>query len=152
MLHPRIYSNRQASMNQNSNTIYSQNTSDSRPLVLVADDDDDNLSLVSYTLHLLNVNHIKVLHSSNLYSLANKYLPDLILLDIVMPEINGIDLAYRLKQNERTSKIPLIAVTGLVQDKYYHLIKKAGFNSYLTKPFLINDLEKIIIRHLSIVC
>jgi CheY-like chemotaxis protein len=133
---------------------YSDNLSDKqnfilRPLILIVDDHEDNLLFMSHILEFLKFNYIKTNSGQELLKLAKQYLPNLILLDIVMPEIDGIELAYRHKKDLITSSIPLIAITGLVHEEQKVRINKAGFNDYLSKPFFIADLETIINRYLN---
>lgn len=69
------------------------------------------------------------------------YLPDLILLDIVLSEINGIEIARILKEDKLTNHIPIIAVTGLALANEREKIQQSGCDDYLCKPFLISELE-----------
>lgn len=119
-----------------------------RLLVLAVDDDDDNLYLLSYTLELLNCEFIGETDGQTALATAKERQPDLILTDIMLPDISGIDLMAQLKQDIRTRHIPVIAVTGLalVEDRAELLSK--GFVDYLSKPYVIDELEAMIKRHL----
>jgi len=136
-------------MNYHSQKLLNKHTFTQRPLIMIADDDEDNLLFMGYLLEFLQFSYLTTSNSQSLLTLAKEYLPDLILLDIVMPKINGIEVAYQLKQNKTTCKIPLIAITGLVEPEHQAKIKEAGFSNYLSKPFLITDLEIMINRYLS---
>lgn len=120
------------------------------PLVLAIDDDLDNLLFISYVLNALNLKYVLANTSGNGISLAINQRPDLILLDIVMPKIDGMEITRRLKQNSVTKDIPIIAVTGLTQIKHREAIEAAGCDDYICKPFLIEDLETKIIRFLNL--
>ncbi|MBE9047250.1 response regulator [Pleurocapsales cyanobacterium LEGE 10410] len=119
------------------------------PLVLVVDDDLDNLIFVGCALDVLNVRSLIADNGKNALDLAMDKLPDLILLDIVMPEIDGIETARMLKKNPLTDHIPIIAVTGLTLPTHLAAIKNAGCNDYICKPFLINKLEAKISYYLN---
>lgn len=75
--------------------------------------------------------------------------PDLILLDIVMPEMNGYDVLRSLKKSAETAKIPVIlcSTKGEDFDKYWGL--KQGANAYLTKPYEVNDLLVLVQEQLA---
>jgi CheY-like chemotaxis protein len=61
-----------------------------------------------------------------------------------LPDINGIELVTRLKQDEFTSKIPIVAVTALARMQDREQILQAGCEDYLSKPYMLNELENII--------
>lgn len=125
-------------------------SSASVPLILVVEDDPDNICLMSYILRSLNVKYIVAKDGKSALDLARDKLPDLILLDVVLPEINGIELASLLKKNPFTASIPIIAVTGLTQPEHKAKIEQAGCESYISKPFVISDLETKIINFLQL--
>ena len=118
------------------------------PLVLVVDDDADNLVFISQVLDILNLKHLATNKAKNALDLAMDKRPDLILLDMVMPELDGIQTTRLLKTNLLTNHIPIIAVTGLTLPKHKSAIKDAGCDDYISKPFLIDNLETKIIKHL----
>ncbi len=120
------------------------------PLVLAIDDDFDNLLFISYILDALNIKYVLANTSGEGISLAINQLPNLILLDIVMPKIDGVEITRRLKQNSFTKDIPIIAVTGLTHTKHIKAIKAAGCDDYICKPFLIEDMEMKIIHFLNL--
>lgn len=116
----------------------------SSPLVLVIDDNDDNLTYACGSLELFNLRHIVASNSQIALDLALEQSPDLILLDIVMPKVDGISLAGDLKRNALTRHIPIIAVTGLAFSHQKEQILNAGCDDYLCKPYLIEELEEKI--------
>lgn len=116
-------------------------SSRSAPLVLIVDDNQDNLLFMSCILDALKLKYLIATNGRNALDLAMDNLPDLILLDIVMPEIDGMEITRLLKRNPLTSHIPVIAVTGLTLPQDQAAIKSAGCEDYLCKPFLINDFE-----------
>lgn len=120
-----------------------------QPLILAVDDDEDNLLLVSYVLKSLQCRYITTTSSRQTLSLATAYLPDLILLDIILPEIDGFEIARTLKQDQLTNNIPIIAVTGLALANQKDEIAKAGCDDYLCKPFLLEQLEAKIAFYLN---
>lgn len=111
------------------------------PLVLVADDNKDNIDLLEFIVEDLNLKCIVAYDGQTAFDLAKDKLPDLILLDIVMPKINGIEVGRFIKRCLLTNHIPIVAVTGLTNPEYLSQIEDAGFDDYLVKPFIIEDLE-----------
>lgn len=120
-----------------------------QPLILVVEDNDDNLLLMSYALESLGCKLICQTDSKTTVLVAKEYQPDLILLDILLPDINGIDLVYDLKQEPLTQKITAIAVTALASAEDRDRILGAGFDDYISKPYMIEDLEAMIRRYLG---
>lgn len=120
-----------------------------RPVILAVDDNEDNLLLVSLAVEqLLNCSSIAASDGETALSLAQRYRPDLILLDIVLPDLNGVEVIERLKQDWQTKTIPIVAVTALAKEEDCDLILAAGCDGYLSKPYMLDDLEKVIYRYL----
>ncbi|MEO0456958.1 MAG: response regulator [Cyanobacteria bacterium P01_A01_bin.114] len=119
------------------------------PLVLVADDDDDSLVLMSYALELLGVTFIATKSGHEAMAISNQYEFSLILLDILLPDADGIQICQWLRQNPRTWQVPVVAVTALAQPADRDRILKAGFTDYLVKPYMLEDLNSLIQRCLS---
>ncbi len=119
------------------------------PLILVVEDNQDNLLLISYALIVFNYTFITAVNAPTTLTLARKYQPDLILLDIVLSGINEVKLIYNLKQNYQTSHIPIIAVTALAMEQDSTGLMRSGCDDYLRKPYLLNDLKNKISQHLS---
>ncbi|MEO1005949.1 MAG: response regulator, partial [Cyanobacteria bacterium J06638_38] len=74
--------------------------------------------------------------------------PDLIILDIRMPNLSGIDLFHMLKCDWLTRNIPVIAVTALAKEQEKKLILDVGFKDYLVKPFYLEELRQSISSHI----
>lgn len=121
----------------------------SRPLVLVVDDHEDNLMLISLAVEqLLECSLITAKDGHTTISLAERYQPDLILLDIVLPELNGIEVIRRLKQHPETKHIRIVAVTALAKIEDCDRILATGCDDYISKPYMLEDLEAVINRYL----
>ncbi|MCC0178258.1 response regulator [Waterburya agarophytonicola K14] len=111
------------------------------PLVLVVDDDPDNLFFIACIIDALNLKCICAQTGGSAIELAINHQPDLILLDMVMPEIDGMEITRRLKNNSFSYNIPILAVTGLTFPKHKEAMKKAGCDDYISKPCSIDELE-----------
>ena len=120
-----------------------------QPLILVVENHDDSLLLMSYTLELLGCQSICQKESSTTVFMAKEYQPDLILLNIFSPGMNGLDCIRYLKQESLTCQIPVVAMTVLTENEDKKHILKAGFDDYIIKPYLIEELAAIIHRLLG---
>ncbi|RMH27012.1 MAG: response regulator, partial [Candidatus Hydrogenedentota bacterium] len=73
-------------------------------------------------------------------ALAEDERPDLIILDIMMPEMSGFEVLQALRQNEATERIPVIMLTGLSDREKIRDALSSGIDYYIVKPFELNDL------------
>lgn len=121
-----------------------------RPLALAIDDNCDNLLVLEYTLDLLGFRFLGETDSLAGLALARQHHPDLILLDILLPDVDGLELVELLQQELPLADTPVIAVTGLASDEDRDRILQSGFTDYLSKPFMLDDLEVIIRRHVRL--
>lgn len=119
------------------------------PLILVVEDHDDSLLLLSYVLESLGCKFICQSDSNTTVLVAQEYQPDLILLDILLPSLNGLEVVQHLKYEPLTSHIPVIAVTALAGREQKQHILRAGFDEYISKPYMLEDLEAILHRLLD---
>ena len=120
-----------------------------QPLILAIDDDEDSLVLLSEVLSSMSCSFITATHGHTALLLAQTYPPALILLDVMLPDFNGIEVVQRLKQNPQTMSIPVIAVTALASSEDRDRLILAGCNDYISKPYMLDDLEVIIHSYLS---
>ena len=126
-----------------------QPPADKRPVVLAVDDNHDNLELLTQILDLFGCECVGAVDGYSALSAAADRLPDLIVLDICLPDIDGIELVKRIKQNPKLINIPIVAVTALAKTEDRDRILEAGCIGYLSKPFNIKDLEQIISHQLN---
>lgn len=116
----------------------------SKKRVMVVDDDPDALSLMEKILTDEGFELIKVSNATEVGLKAAQLAPDLILLDFLMPEINGFEVCKALRENEMTRSIPIMAVTCLTKERDIERIFSSGADEYLPKPFKVDQmLEKV---------
>ena len=120
-----------------------------KALILAVDDNEDNLLLLTQVLMALNCSFITANNGHTAVTMAQSHHPDLILLDIMLPDLSGIEVVERLKQEMQTSAIPIVAVTAMarVEDRERFLL--AGCSDYVKKPYIIDELEAIIHRYIN---
>ncbi len=114
-----------------------------KPCILLIEDDQDMRDLVGGHLEIGGFDVQRAEDGIKGQALALQYTPDLIILDLMLPKVDGLTLCQRLRRDERTAGIPILMLTALAGTKD----KVSGFNSgaddYLTKPF---DLEELQVR------
>lgn len=111
------------------------------PIILAVEDEADNLLLLCHTLILFKFNFITATEGQTALELATKYEIDLVLLDLLLPDTNGFEIASLLRQNKLTQDMPIIAVSGLSKQEDRDRALELGCNDYLLKPYLIDELK-----------
>ncbi len=123
--------------------------SENRKKVLCIEDNSTNMLLVSRIVEAEGHQLIQAEDGPKAIDILESTLPDIILLDINLPGINGLDLAKKFKANDKLKPVPLIATTAqvLVGDRERCL--EAGCDDYLPKPLDIRRLREVLREHLS---
>ena len=118
--------------------------------ILIVDDIPDNLNTLSRTLESFGYNVIAAPGGELALQIAAKTPPDLILLDIIMPGIDGYETCRRLKAEKSTAEIPVIFITA--KDEVDSLVEGflVGGVDYITKPFAENEVRVRVENHLKI--
>ena len=113
---------------------------------LVIDDARVAANTIAQTMELLGY-EAQVAYGPRpaLESLAQR-IPDIILLDINMPGINGVEVCRYLRRDPRTDKVPIIAISSENQEATITEVRQAGANAFLPKPLDIDALEKVLKR------
>ena len=109
--------------------------------ILVIDDDEAINELISVNLELAGYKVLKALNGSRGYALAKQELPDVVVLDVMMPEVDGYTVAKRIRENDDTKDIPILMLTALnmLQNKVQGF--NIGVDDYLVKPFEMEELQ-----------
>lgn len=116
------------------------------PLLLIADDDEDILELLGLRLELAGYEVVRARHGDEALRLALERLPSLALLDVMMPGLDGYEVARRLRGDERTSAMPIILLTARAQASDLVRGLAAGADEHITKPFDARDLMERVDR------
>jgi two-component system cell cycle response regulator DivK len=104
------------------------------PLVLIVDDNDRNRKLAVDVLRASQFRTLEAATAAEGIALASEHLPDVILMDLRLPDLDGLEAARLLRTDPRTSRIPLVAVTALQLDARDDWLFDAGFAGYVVKP------------------
>lgn len=109
--------------------------------ILVIDDDNAINELIKINLELAGYKVIQALDGVKGFALAKQELPNAIILDVMMPEVDGYTVAQRIRQNPSTKDTPILMLTALsqLQDKIIGF--DIGVDDYLTKPFEMEELR-----------
>lgn len=113
-----------------------------RPVVLVADDDPDILTLVRFRLERQGCNVLAATDGQDALDLALEHAPDLALLDVAMPRVDGYELTRLLRANGSTRDMPVILLTARVQEADIERGVEAGADDYVAKPFSLQELGR----------
>ena len=112
------------------------------PLVLIVDDNEMNLKLAGDVLRAAGFRTLEATTGAEGVSLAREHLPDAVLLDLVLPDLAGTDVVRRLRDDLRTGRIPVIALSATLVDPEEEWFRAAGFAGYLAKPFDVDALPR----------
>jgi two-component system cell cycle response regulator DivK len=124
-----------------------RNGSAHRGIILIVEDNELDLKLVKDILDFHHYTTVVTGLGAAALDLARQHHPDLILLDIQLPDISGLEAARRLKADPQTRVIPIIAVTALAMPGDRERILDSGCDDYISKPCNIHTLLALVERH-----
>jgi two-component system, cell cycle response regulator DivK len=116
-----------------------QTTEAAGPLVLIVDDNPRNAKLAGDVLAAAGFRTLEATTGAAAMALADEHLPDVILMDLRLPDMDGTDAARRLVSAPQTASIPVVALTSLTLEDDPAWLRTAGFAGYLEKPI---DVER----------
>lgn len=114
-------------------------------VVLVVDDDARNRKLACDVLERAGIETIEAAGGEEAVALARAHLPDLVLMDLRLPDLDGSEALRRLKSEPATARIPVVAVTAVTGARAALLA--AGFDGYIEKPIDVCGLPAEVRRH-----
>lgn len=120
-----------------------------QPKVLIVDDEPDIVESVKFRLEIENINCIVAYDGEEALTKAKREKPNLILLDIMLPKINGYKVSRLLKFDEAYKHIPIIMLTARTQEKDVKLGEETGADEYVTKPFDMEELVALVKKYLE---
>jgi len=109
-------------------------------LVLIVDDNEKNVKLARDVLRFAGFRTLEARSGGEGVSLAAEHLPDVILMDIRLPDMDGTAALRQLKEQERTARIPVVAVTSFAMKGDREQFLAEGFDGYLEKPISVREL------------
>jgi len=119
-----------------------------KPLVLHADDEELNRDLLKVFLTEFGLDTVSAANGKQAVALAREHMPELIILDVNMPEMDGFEACQSLKNNPETSAIPIIMLTSLELVADIEKAFASGASDYLTKPIETPRLNRLLTKWL----
>ena len=117
--------------------------------ILIVDDEMDLVETVRFPLEVEGYHVLVSYNGEDALDQARKENPDLVLLDLMLPKLDGYEVCRRLKCDDRCKHIPILMLTAKFQEKDKALGMETGANEYITKPFDIRDLLKKVKVYLN---
>jgi CheY-like chemotaxis protein len=117
--------------------------------ILVVEDDPDILRILTQTLGSAGYQVVQAYGGEDALRKVKLHPPDLVLTDLAMPVMSGVELIHQLKKDPATHDIPVVAVTAFVWDGIARSAAEVGCDGFLAKPFKSADLLREVARHFS---
>lgn len=118
-------------------------------LILVVDDAADNVAMLSLDLQQQGYRVVTATNGEEAISVASAILPNLILMDISMPQLDGLGATRRIREIDNLKNIPVIAVTAFGTEGFRRAAYDVGVSGYLTKPLDFDRMHQLIARLLD---
>jgi two-component system, cell cycle response regulator DivK len=117
------------------------------PQVLVVEDNERNMKLFRDVLHASGYRTLEAATGERAVELVFEHRPDLVLMDIQLPDIDGIEALDRVRADERSSSVPVLALTAQAMEGDRERFLAAGFDGYLSKPVDIAEFVATVKRY-----
>jgi two-component system, cell cycle response regulator DivK len=115
--------------------------------ILVVEDNEKNMRLFRDVLLATGHRTLEATTGGQAVELAIAHVPDLVLMDIQLPDIDGVEALARLRADERTTSVPVVALTAQAMEGDRERFLAAGFDGYLSKPVNVADLIATVRRY-----
>jgi two-component system cell cycle response regulator DivK len=115
--------------------------------ILVVEDNQKNMKLFRDVLQVTGYRTLEATTGGRAVELATEHRPDLVLMDIQLPDIDGVEALGRLRADERTASIPVLALTAQAMEGDRERFRAAGFDGYISKPVNIVSLISTVEQH-----
>jgi CheY-like chemotaxis protein len=122
---------------------------ESKFLILIADDSADNVAMMSLDLQQQGYRVVTASNGEDALNIASKTMPNLILMDISMPTLDGLGATRRIREDAALRDIPVVAVTAFGTEGFQRAAYDAGVSGYLTKPINLDRMHQLIARLLT---
>ena len=115
--------------------------------VLIVEDNEKNMKLFRDVLQATGYSTLEATTGEEAIELSLSQAPALVLMDVQLPGIDGVEALERLRQNERTASIPVLALTAQAMSGDRERFLEAGFDGYLAKPVDVGELIETVREH-----
>ncbi len=120
-----------------------------RKKVLIVEDNELNMKLFHDLLEAHDIDTVQTREGALAFNMALEHKPDLIIMDIQLPEISGLDITKQLKENDTLKDIPVIAVTAFAMKGDEQKIREGGCEDYISKPISVSSFIEVVRKHLD---
>lgn len=117
--------------------------------ILIVDDEQDIVESLKFVLEGSNYTCYCAYNGEDGLNLAREIVPDLIILDVMMPRINGYKISRLLKFDKKYQNIPILMITARSQEEDKLIGEETGANEYITKPFDLDEVLQIVQKYLE---
>lgn len=117
--------------------------------ILIVEDNELNMKLFNDLLEAHGYSTLQTRDGRDVMSLTRKHRPDLILMDIQLPEISGLEIAKMLKADDDLNMIPVVAVTAFAMKGDEQKIRNGGCDGYIAKPISVNNFLQTVANFLE---
>jgi two-component system, cell cycle response regulator DivK len=115
--------------------------------ILVVEDNEKNMKLFRDVLVATGYQTLEATTGSEAVDMASEHTPDLVLMDIQLPDLDGVQALHRLRAGARTATIPVLALTAQAMQGDRERFLAAGFDGYLSKPVDVRELIEAVREH-----
>jgi two-component system cell cycle response regulator DivK len=115
--------------------------------VLIVEDNEKNMKLFRDVLQATGYSTLEATTGEEAVELALSQAPAIVLMDVQLPGIDGVEALQRMRQNERTASIPVLALTAQAMSGDRERFLEAGFDGYLAKPVDVGELIEAVREH-----
>ena len=117
--------------------------------ILIVEDNEQNLKLVRDVLQFAGYDVVEARSGEQGVVLAKECFPDLVLMDIQLPHMDGVEALHRLRDSPETRTVPVVALTAFAMREDREQALRAGFDGYLEKPISVRDLPGQVLHFLD---
>ena len=117
--------------------------------VLIVEDNELNMKLFNDLLEAHNINTLQTKDGREVLAIAREKKPDLVIMDIQLPEVSGLEVTKWLKADEELRTIPVIAVTAFAMKGDEQKIREVGCDDYISKPISVAHFMEVVQKHLN---
>lgn len=117
--------------------------------VLIVEDNELNMKLFRDLLEAHGIDTVQTQDGKKAFDMAMEHRPDLIIMDIQLPEISGLEITKTLKENDELKSIPVVAVTAFAMKGDEQKIRDGGCEDYISKPISVGQFIQVVKKHLD---
>ena len=117
--------------------------------ILIVDDEQDIVETLKFMLEAQGYECFWAYDGENGLNMAKELIPDLMILDVMMPKINGYKISRLLKYDNKYKDIPIIMITARSQEEDKVIGQETGVNEYITKPFELDEVINKVNEYLA---